>query len=60
MAENDAPLKPEDFPVRSDRNEILTSNGQPVATAKDEKIADEVAGRLNAEEDRREEDRWSA
>ena len=60
MAENDAPLKPDDFPVRSDKNKILTTTGQPAAVAKDEKTADEVAKRLNADENREEEDRWSA
>jgi hypothetical protein len=60
MATNDAPLKPEDFPVHSDKNRILTSAGQPVALATDEKTADEVAKRLNADEHHQEEDRWSA
>ena len=60
MAENDAPLKPDDFPVHADKNKVLTSTGQPVAVAKDEKTADEVAKRLNADENRQEEDRWSA
>lgn len=43
MAENDAPLKPDDFPVHADKNKILTTTGKPVAVAKDEKTADEVA-----------------
>ena len=60
MAEKNATLKPDDFPVRSDKNKILTTTGQPVAVAKDEKTADEVAKRLNADESREEEDRWSA
>jgi hypothetical protein len=60
MAEKNAPLKPDDFPVHSDKNKILTTTGQPVAVAKDEKTADEVAKRLNADESREEEDRWSA
>ena len=60
MTKNDAPLKPDDFPVHSDKNEILTTGGQPGASAKDEKTADEIAKRLNADEDRQEEDRWSA
>ncbi|WKA29944.1 hypothetical protein [Bradyrhizobium roseum] len=60
MTKNDAPLKPDDFPVRSDKNKILTTSGRPVALAKDEKTADEVAKRLNADEHRQEEDRWSA
>ena len=60
MAEKNAPLKPDGFPVHSDKNKILTTTGQPVAVAKDEKTADEVAKRLNADESREEEDRWSA
>jgi hypothetical protein len=60
MTENDAPLKPDDFPVRSDKNKIVTTSGQPIASAKDEKTADELAKRLNADEHRQEEDRWSA
>jgi hypothetical protein len=60
MENNDAPLKPDDFPVHADKNEILTTTGQPVALAKDQKTADEVAKRLNADENRQEEDRWSA
>jgi hypothetical protein len=60
MTKNDAPLKPDDFPVHSDKNKILTSSGQPVALAKDDKTAAEVAKRLNADEHQQEEDRWSA
>ena len=60
MTENDAPLKPDDFPVRSDKNKIVTTSGQPIALAKDEKTADELAKRLNADDHRQEEDRWSA
>lgn len=60
MDQNDAPLEPADFPVHSDKKKIVTANGQPVAVAKDEITADEVARRLNADEHRQEEDRWSA
>ena len=41
MTKNDAPLKPDDFPVHSDKNKILTTSGQPIASAKDDKTADE-------------------
>jgi hypothetical protein len=44
----------------ADKKKILTTIGQPAALAKDEKTADEVAKRLNADADRQEEDRWSA
>jgi hypothetical protein len=60
MENKDAPLKPDDFPVHADKKKILTTTGEPVALAKDEKTADDVAKRLNADEDRQEEDRWSA
>ena len=60
MENQDAPLKPDDFPVHADKKQILTTTGDPVALAKDEKTADEVAKRLNADENRQEEDRWSA
>ena len=60
MENQDAPLTPDDFPVHTDKNKILTTTGEPVALAKDEKTADEVARRLNADENQQEEDRWSA
>ena len=61
MAEkDDKPLEPEDFPVRAERRKIVRSDGEPIAEAGSEKIADDVADRLNAEEQIREEDRWSA
>ena len=60
MAEDDKPLEPDDFPVRTERKKILKSDGETIAEARDEKTADEVAERLNAEEQIREEDRWSA
>lgn len=60
MENKDAPLKPDDFPVHADKNKILTTTGKPIALARDEKTADEVAKRLNADEHQQEEDRWSA
>ena len=60
MAKDDKPLEPEDFPVRSERKKILKNDGETIAEARNEKTADEVAERLNAEEQMREEDRWSA
>lgn len=60
MAEDDKPLEPDDFPVRTERKKILKKDGETIAEARDEQTADEVAERLNAEEQIREEDRWSA
>ncbi len=59
MAKNEKPLEPEDFPVRAEDKKIVKNDGEPIAEATNKKIADEVAERLNAEEDIREEDRWA-
>ncbi|MET3840483.1 hypothetical protein [Bradyrhizobium sp. OAE829] len=56
----DDPLKPEHFPLRTEKKKIVTSDGKPVAQAADEPAAEEIAERLNIEETQREEDRWSA
>ena len=53
----DKSLEPEDFPVRTDDKKIVKNDGEAIAEARNEKIADEVAGRLNVEESIREEDR---
>jgi hypothetical protein len=60
MPEDDKPLEPRDFPLRTKRKKILKNDGETIAEARNEKTADEVAERLNAEEHLREEDRWSA
>ncbi|WP_291861725.1 hypothetical protein [Bradyrhizobium sp.] len=60
MAKDEKPLEPEDFPVRAEQKKILKNDGEAIAEARDERTADEVAERLNAEENIREEDRWSA
>ncbi len=60
MTKDDKPLEPEDFPVRTEQKKIVKKDGEPIAEARNEKIADELAERLNAEESIREEDRWSA
>jgi len=57
---DDEPLKPEDFPVHTNQTEVVKNDGKTIAEARTKKIAEDVAERLNAEEDRREEDRWSA
>jgi hypothetical protein len=57
---DDEKLKPEDFPVHTEQKKIVKNDGKTIAEANDKKIAEDVAERLNAEEDRREEDRWSA
>jgi hypothetical protein len=52
-------LKPDDFPVHTKQKKIVKPDGENIAEASTSKIAEEVAERLNAEEDRREEDRWA-
>ena len=53
-------LKPADFPVQVQQRNIVKNDGKAIAEACDEKTAEDVANRLNAEEYRREEERWSA
>ena len=57
---DDEPLKPEDFPVHVNQKQILKNDGKTIAEARTQKTAEDVAERLNGEEHRREEDRWSA
>jgi len=57
---HDEKLKPEDFPVHTEEKKIVKNDGKTIADASDKKIAEDVAERLNAEGDLREQDRWSA
>jgi hypothetical protein len=57
---NDKPLKPDDFPLRVEKENIVKNDGEPIAEVCDKKTAEEIADRLNEDETRREEDRWSA
>jgi hypothetical protein len=54
------PLKPDDFPLHVEGNEIKSRDGKPVASTEDPAVAADVTERLNEDEDRREEDKWSA
>ena len=56
----DEALKPEDFPIHTQQKKIVKTDGKTIAEASNQQTADDVAERLNAEEDRRDEDRWSA
>ena len=56
----DKPLKPEDFPVNAEGREIKKQHGTPIAETSDPAVASDVANRLNEDEARREEDKWSA
>jgi hypothetical protein len=53
-------IKPDDFPVEADKEQVKTSKGDPIAVAKDESVAEEMADRLNEQAYREEHDRWSA
>jgi hypothetical protein len=54
MADNEQ-LKPNDFPVHTEKRKSLN----PMARIKTTEIAEDVADRLNSEEAQREEDRWA-
>jgi hypothetical protein len=52
-------LQPDDFPLHADNKKIVKTDGKEIADAKTRKIAEDLAERLNAEEDHREQDRWA-
>ncbi|QHO78503.1 hypothetical protein ACH79_00500 [Bradyrhizobium sp. CCBAU 051011] len=54
------PLRPEDFPVDAEGQKIKKQDGTPIADADNPAVADEIVERLNDDEARREEDKWSA
>ncbi|MGY3452539.1 hypothetical protein [Bradyrhizobium sp. USDA 4353] len=60
MTEPNEPLKPEDFPLEADKDRVRCQDGKPIARTDNEAMAHEIAERLNAEEHRREEEKWSA
>jgi hypothetical protein len=53
-------LKPDDFPVNAEGKKIKKQDGTPVADTEDPAVAADVTERLNDDEARREEDKWSA
>lgn len=57
---NDKSLKPDDFPVDVDGDELMTADGKPIAKAKTPDLAEDIADRLNEDDYRKEQDRWSA
>ena len=57
---NGKPLKPDDFPVEVEGEELVTAEGKPIAKAKTPAIAEDIADRLNEDDCRKEQDRWSA
>ena len=60
MSSAKKPLKPEDFPVDAEDRKIKKQDGTPIADAESPAVAAEIAERLNEDEARREEDKWSA
>jgi hypothetical protein len=60
MSTSKKPLKPDDFPVHVEGEKIKKQDGTPVAQTEDTAVAADVAERLNDDEARREEDKWSA
>jgi hypothetical protein len=57
---NDKPLKPDDFPIEVEGEELVTADGKPIAKAKTQAIAEDIADRLNEDDYRKEQDGWSA
>jgi hypothetical protein len=57
---DEKPLRPEDFPVAVEREQIVTADGKPIAKAKTPVLADDIAERLNDDDARKEQERWSA
>jgi hypothetical protein len=60
MSTSKKPLNPNDFPVHVEGDKIKKQDGGPVAKGEDPAVAADVAERLNEDEARREEDKWSA
>jgi hypothetical protein len=57
---NETPLKPADFPVEVEGAELVTADGKPIAKAKTPAVAEDIADRLNEDDYRKEQDKWSA
>ena len=60
MSKAQKPLKPDDFPVNAEGKKIKKQDGTPIASTDDPAVAADVAERLNEDEARREENKWSA
>jgi hypothetical protein len=60
MADDEEPLTPKDFPIHTNQKKVVKNDRETIAEARTKNTAEDIAARLNAEEDRREEDRWSA
>ena len=60
MSTSMKPLRPDDFPVHVEGEKIKKQDGSSIAQAEDPAVATDLADRLNDDEARREEDKWSA
>lgn len=60
MSVVEKPLNSNDFPVQAEGDKLKKRDGTPIATVRDAAVAADVADRLNEDECRREEDKWSA
>jgi len=54
-----SPLKPNDFPISTDKNKLVTDQGKEIADASSPPVAEEIAERLNEDAERKEQDRWA-
>ena len=57
---NDKPLKPDDFPVEVEGEKLMTADGKVIAKARTPAVAEDIADRLNEDDYRKEQDKWSA
>jgi hypothetical protein len=60
MSKAQKPLKPDDFPMNAEGKKIKKQDGTSIANTDDPAVAGDIAQRLNEDEARREEDKWSA
>jgi hypothetical protein len=54
------PLEPNNFPVEIEAQELVTADDKPIAKAKTPAISEDIADRLNEDDCRKDQDRWSA
>jgi hypothetical protein len=55
----DKSLKPDDFPIETEDKELKTNKGEPIASAKSPRIAEDLAKKVNEQADREEQERWA-
>ncbi|MBV8701698.1 hypothetical protein [Bradyrhizobium sp.] len=60
MKKDSKTLNPDDFPVKAEDDKLKTSKGKKIADADSEKLAENIADRLNHHAYDEEQDRWSA